>query len=209
MKRIFIITLLLALAEMVHARTFEIKVLNTPSININGKELKVGNSFEETAQINWSSDKQAMKVLSDDNKIFVISKNLLTKYKAKNFSDYITSVKSATVRNDGENLPVSVEDHRAIFEGDFVLMDYITFNVGWKIDEFSFFEGMTNNLGEGNITFIMNTIDGKILISREILNILPKGCDTVSLTVRYIEKEYNDTTLITDKMNIEIVPLKY
>lgn len=39
MKRIFIITLLLALAEMVHARTFEIKVLNTPSININGKEL--------------------------------------------------------------------------------------------------------------------------------------------------------------------------
>lgn len=207
MKRISaLILVFLTLTLLISsARTFEIKVLNTPYINIGGKELKVGNKFDEKAFINWSNERQAMKVLSEDNKVYVLSKGLLAKHKAKSFADYLTSVKSASARNDGENFPVTVADHQAIFEGDFALLDSISFNVGWRIDELSYFEARTNNLDK-NVSFIIPTIEGRLVLTKYFLKSLSLDYDKISFTIIYREKEYNDTTLVTESMNIEIVP---
>lgn len=188
------------------AETFQIKVLNTPTINIDGKELKVGDSFDSSATINWSSDRQAMKVLSDKNKVYVMSRNLLAKHKVKTFSDYLTTVKSTTVRNDGENFPVTVADHRAIFENDFVLLDTISLKVGWRINESSYFEAQTTNLGEKNFSFIIPAEGNMLTLSRENFSELPADCGDITLSIKYIEKEYNDVTDITDSMTVNIVP---
>lgn len=206
MKTILLVISLTFSLMIANARTFEIKVLNTPTINIGGKNLKVGNRFDENAVINWSSNNQAMKVLSDDNKIYVLSKGLLSKHNSKTFADYITSIKSATVRNDGENFPVTVADHRALLEGDFVLLDSINVKVGWRTNDSSYFEATTTNLGEKNISFIITSMDNVLTITRNVFSQLSSDCDYVILSINYIEKEYGETTPITDSMNIEIVP---
>lgn len=188
------------------AETYQIKVLNTPTINIDGKELKVGDSFDSSATINWSSDRQAMKVLSDKNKVYVMSGNLMAKHKVKTFSDYLSTVKSTTVRNDGENFPVTVADHRAIFENDFVMLDSISIKVGWRTNESSYFEAHTTNLGENNFSFIIPSQDNILTVTRENFNNLPVDCTHLTITIKYIEKEYDDTTLITDSMELDLMP---
>ncbi len=205
MKRILIMTLLLAVVQAVSATTFVIKVLNTPSITINGKELKVGDRFDENAVISWKSESQAMKVLSEDNNVYVFTPKIFSKYHVKNFKDYLTSVKTMAVRNDGENFPVSVEDHRAIFEGSFVLMDSLSFNVGWKVDDNSYFEATTNNL-DNNFSFVIPCIGNELIITKENLASLSDNVDSISLIIRYVETEYNESVLITESMNLELVP---
>lgn len=207
MKRILSVIFCALSMIIATARTFEIKVLNTPTINIGGKDLKVGNHFDEHAIINWSSDKQAIKVLSDDNKVYVISKGLFSKNDSKTFADYITSIKSATVRNDGENFPITVDDHRAILEGNFVLLDSIQVKVGWRTNESSYFEAFINNVGQNDFSFIIPSHENILTISRLDIPKLPSDCGSITLTVKYVEKEYDDTTEITDSMIIEVVPI--
>lgn len=208
MKNLLTLSFLVLSLMLANARTFEIKVLNTPTINIGGKNLKVGNRFDEKAPIVWSSDDQAMKVLSEDNKVYVLSKNLLSKHKANSFVDYITSVKSASVRNDGENFPITLADHRAIFENDFVLLDTICVKVGWKTNDSSYFEATTTNLGERNSSFVIPAHDNVLSISRDEFPMLTSDCSAITLSIKYIEKEYGETTPITDSMIIEITPLQ-
>ncbi|MDE5969013.1 MAG: hypothetical protein K2G64_07910, partial [Muribaculaceae bacterium] len=195
------------LIEMATARTFEIKVLNTPTIKIGGQDLSVGNHFDDKEEISWSSDNQAMKVLSDDNKVFVLSKMLFSKVKGKSLYDYLTTTKTASVRNDGENFPITLADHRVIFENEFVLLDSLTFNVGWRTNDTSYFEAKTTNLGENNFSFILPANDNELTISRELMPQSVSESGKLAFTISYIEKEYGETTLITDAMVIEIVPL--
>ena len=51
------------------AETYVIKKLNTPTICINGQEMKVGDSFSDGAVVQWRSGSQAMRVLSGSNEV--------------------------------------------------------------------------------------------------------------------------------------------
>lgn len=206
MKKIVSLLLMAVCLLTAGAETYQIKVLNTPTINIDGKELKVGDSFDSSATINWSSDRQAMKVLSDKNKVYVMSGNLMAKNKVRTFSDYLTTVKSTSVRNDGENFPVTVADHRAIFENDFVLLDSISIKVGWRTNESSYFEARTTNLGENDFSFIIPSDGDMLILSREHFSGLTSNGGDITLSIKYIEKEYNDITDITDSMTVNIMP---
>lgn len=207
MKNFLSLFLLAVSVLFANGRTFEIKVLNTPTINIGNKNLKVGDIFDENDTIFWASNKQAMKALSDDNKLYIFSNKLYQKLNVKSFSDYITSVESTSVRAAGGDLPISLDDHKASFEGDFVLLDSISVTVGWKSDENTFFVAKTTNLGENNFMFIIPCDKNTLTIDREICSQLPPDCDFVRLSIGYYEREYNEFTLITDSMNVEIVPI--
>lgn len=206
MQRILAITLLLVIVQAISGKTFEIKVLNTPSITIDGKELKVGNHFDENAKISWRSDSQAMKVLSDDNHIYVISPKIFAKYHVKTFIDYLTSVKSVTVRTGWTDFPTTTDDHRAIFEGCFVLLDSLSFNVGWTVDDNSYFEATTNDLGAEKLSFKIPYNGKELFITKELFDSLPDSISSISLTVKYIESEFGESTVITDSLDIELVP---
>lgn len=193
-------------ALLIFGKNLEIKMLNTPSITIGGKKLKVGDKFDENSNISWSSDKQAMKVLSEDNKLYVLTPKLFTKYNISNFSDYITSVKPTFVRYDGENFPISLEDHKRIFEQDYVLLDSLLVKVGWKVDEDSYFiikNKKDNKKGSLKIPYDA----GFLILKREFFSDSLDEDMELELSVEYIETQYNDSTLITDKMVLHILPV--
>ena len=50
-----------------HAETYTIKKINTPTIRINDKDMKVGDKFTDGSVVYWSSGSQAMRVLNSHN----------------------------------------------------------------------------------------------------------------------------------------------
>ena len=79
---------------------YQIKLLNTPTITINGEKSKVGDWFDDKSIITWDNDKQAMKVLSEDNHIYTLSAKTYKNTKANTFLDYIVAVKPMIVRGN-------------------------------------------------------------------------------------------------------------
>lgn len=57
----------LAMLQPLHAETYIIKKLNTPTIRINDKDLGVGDKFTDGSVIYWASGSQAMRVMSSHN----------------------------------------------------------------------------------------------------------------------------------------------
>lgn len=199
-----IVSLLVVFATLiVNAENYTIKMLNTNTININGKELTVGDSFNEFAKIKWSSDNQAMKVLSESNELIVVANKLFKKLGVKDFSDFISSNKAATVRSSNE-LPVTIEDYMDIFNGNFVLIDKIHIPISWKVDSLSFFTAEAKINGD-IISKKIPHVKNELVIMPEFVRSFTEN-DSVQFTIRYVEKGYNDSTLITSGMNIYIAP---
>ena len=100
---------------------YQIKLLNTPTITINGEKSKVGDWFDDKSIIIWDNDKQAMKVLSEDNHIYTLSAKTYKSAKANTFLDYIVAVKPMIARGDA-----SVKERLEELQyGGCVLMDSI------------------------------------------------------------------------------------
>mgnify|MGYP000781113887 CR=1 FL=1 len=54
---------LVAVAQpLLHAETYVIKKLTTPTVRINDQDMKVGDTFTDGAVVYWSSERQAMRV---------------------------------------------------------------------------------------------------------------------------------------------------
>lgn len=206
MKQFFILAGIILASEAAFCKTLEIKLLNTPTISIEGKNLKVGNKFDEKANISWMSNKQAMKVLSEDNKLYVLTPKLFSKYNITNFSDYITYIKSAYVRNGGDESPVTLDEHKNIFEQDFILLDSLKVNVGWKVDDKSYFLAIMKEDDPKN-GFRLPYENGQLIFTRDFFNISAGEECELTLTIKYIEEVYKDTTLVTDNMYLYVPPL--
>lgn len=199
---LFVLLLLLAVGAS-NAENYTIKMLNTTSINIDGKLLHIGDAFNESAKINWSSDKQAMKVLSETNKIYIITPKLFKQMGVRKFSDFIATTKAATVRAT-EDFPVSVDDHRNVLSGDFVLMDSLSIKIGWKVDEKSYFIAEKN---ENEKAIRIPHRNGYLIFTPSLFGRSINEDNPFKITIKYVEEEYNETTLITNDMRLIIVPI--
>lgn len=203
MRNLLFVLLLIIIVGATNAENFTIKMLNTETINIDGQNMHVGDVFNEKAKINWSSDKQAMKVLSETNVLYVLTPKLFKLKGNRDFSDFIAATKAATVRaTDG--FPVSVEDHRNIMSDNFVLLDSLYIKIGWKIDKKSYF--LAENIETGAITKIPLN-DGYLIFKPDMFGKLKSNDGEMKLLITYVEEEFNDTTLVTNEMNIIVVPL--
>lgn len=145
---------------------YQIKLLNTPSIIINGEKSKVGDWFDDNAIISWENDKQAMKVLSEDNHIYTLSAGTYKNTRAHTFLDYIISVKPMIARG---NSTVSKRLDELQY-GGCVLMDslYLDFSNTGVIDE----DVLTGEVvdSEGNpITFEFIKEGEYFVLNRETL----------------------------------------
>lgn len=87
------IILSLITLSQVYGMKYKILLLNTPSITIDNKEAKVGDWFDDESEITWVNEKQAMKVISEDNHRYTVSPSAYKRAKAKKFKDYILDVK--------------------------------------------------------------------------------------------------------------------
>lgn len=106
---------------------YQIKVLNTPTITIDNREAKVGDWFNDQSVIVWSRDNQAMRVISDENKVYTLSAKLYKETKAKKFSDFILNTKPLAVR--GTNDDSLIEQLKQRFDQDFILLDEIVIDL--------------------------------------------------------------------------------
>ena len=109
------------------AAKYQIKVLNTPTITIDNREAKVGDWFNDQSVIVWSRDNQAMRVVSDENKVYTLSAKLYKEAKAKKFSDFILYTKPLAVRGT-KDLDL-IEQLAERFDQDFIMLDEIVIDL--------------------------------------------------------------------------------
>lgn len=109
------------------AKKYQIKVLNTPSITIDKKEAKVGDWFDDQSVIVWSKDNQAMRVVSEDNKVYTLSAKLYKESKSKTFADFIVYTKPLAAR--GTNNLDLIEQLTERFDQDFIMLDEIAIDL--------------------------------------------------------------------------------
>lgn len=184
--------------------TFTIVALNTPTINIGGKNLKKNDKFDSRKKINWSSPKQAMKVMDSKNIPYMVSPAILSKANKKNFVEYIAYIRPMSVRATAPL--VTLDAHRENFEDTFLIIDEVSVPVGWKVNETSYFRAEWDEDGVTKYC-ILPCEEKAVKLKRELFVDSPSDEAEVTLTINYIEEDYGDITRITDKMNVVVVPL--
>ena len=203
-KRLLLIMLAAVFVHTAFGETFTIIALNTPTINIGGKNLKKNDKFDSRKKINWSSPKQAMKVMDSDNIPYMVSPAIFSRANKNNFVEYIAYIRPMSVRET--RLLVSLDAHRKNFENTFLMFDEISVPVGWKVNETSYFRAEWDEDGVTKYC-ILPCEEKAVKLKRELFVDSPSDEAEVTLTINYIEEDYGAITRITDKMNVVVVTL--
>lgn len=187
------------------AMNYQIKVLNTPTITINEKELKVGDWFDDQAIITWSKESQAMRVLSEDNRVYTLSAKLCKEIKAKQFSDFILYTKPLAARgNYSLTLKEALEEK---FDNNFIMLDEIVIDLSdieLPKDLTLYFIAKDKEGKKAN--FVISKSTAKL--ERGVLNILNLNDAKKQSYKVYVQVGQDEPILVTAYMDIEILPLK-
>lgn len=201
----FILILIAVLPNVVSAKRYQIKMLNTPNIVIGGKSYKVGDWFDDRSAIRWSSPKQAMKVVSDDNKLYTLSATSYRKSKPKTFKDFIFFVKPLATRGGRDDVFSYLEQ---AFDAEYVMMDQIAIDLtSCTLPPDSYFV-FTGEDERGQLIEFQVSHNGKeLFINRnEIEGGLNLSGQIITLRVELVPKNGNKK-LITKYLEIEVCPL--
>lgn len=186
------------------AKKYQIKVLNTPSITIDKKEAKIGDWFDDQSVIVWSKDNQAMRVVSEDNKVYTLSAKLYKEAKAKKFSDFILYTKPLAAR--GKKDLDLIEQLAERFEQDFIMLDEIVIDlsdIGLSEDiciEFNF-EPFKYSFKK-----IVSHSTPQITIQRSEILTLSENSSRLVISV-YFFNTHKNPLLISNSLEIEVLPL--
>ena len=187
------------------AAKYQIKVLNTPTITIDNREAKVGDWFNDQSIIVWSRDNQAMRVVSDENKVYTLSAKLYKEAKAKKFSDFILYTKPLAARGT-KDLDL-IEQLAERFDQDFIMLDEIVIDLS-DIElpnnaSFRLYSSENSNSKYLEITPIAKIFS----LSRKSFKRL---CDTDNGNLQFIVMfgyPSNDFEIINDSCEISLIPL--
>jgi hypothetical protein len=76
MRRAVSIILLVFCCACIYAQQVKIIKCNTPTVNVGGKNLSVGNSFDKNSTIKWSSKTQVVMVRNSDGRVIRLAASL-------------------------------------------------------------------------------------------------------------------------------------
>lgn len=76
MRRAVSIILLVFCCACICAQQVKIIKCNTPTVNVGGKDLSVGNSFDKNSTIKWSSKTQVVMVRNSDGRVIRLAASL-------------------------------------------------------------------------------------------------------------------------------------
>lgn len=182
------------------AMRYQIKYLNTPTINVNQKQLKTGDWLDDDAVINWEKDTQAMRVLSEDNKVYTLSAKRYKESKSKKFSDFILSIKPMASRG----MHTLKKDLRAIFENEFEILDELHIDLS-EVEGLP--EGITflfSSNDDSNQNLSLTPENDILVITREDIECFSSSIQPFSLSVKFLLPGSEEEILITDWF--EIIP---
>ncbi len=188
------------------AKKYQIKVLNTPTITIDKKEAKVGDWFDDESVIVWSKDNQAMRVVSEDNKVYTLSAKLYKEAKAKKFIDFIIYTKPLAARGT-KDLDL-IEQLAERFDQDFIMLDEIVIDLsGSDINnEDSFVFEPLDVIWENQPIIKITPYKKCLRIRRDIIS----NGDSNHQTIITMRVTYNpvlgDSMVISNNFEIEVLP---
>lgn len=146
MKQILYIftAFLFCLTASAQTDTYRILYLNTPTINIGGKNRIKGDEFPMSAKIKWASDKQAMRVVSTLTKRqLTLSSKIASGHKT--LSSYLKGEKALATR---PGYPASIPELRSEIPATIYLLDRYEESTSIPIDENHFFFATYTKDGE-------------------------------------------------------------
>lgn len=186
------------------AMKYQIKVLNTPTVTIDNKAAKVGDWFDDQSVIVWSRDNQAMRVISEDNKVYTLSAKLYKESKSKKFSDFIIYTKPLAAR--GTNDHDLIEQLAERFDNSFVMLDEIVIDLsGIELIEDTYIEIYFEPRNQ-SLKKIISPSNPQISISRSEIQYWNEYSPSLLLNV-FLPNRFADKTLITKSFEIEVLSL--
>ena len=190
------------------AMKYQIKVLNTPTITIDNKVAKVGDWFDDQSVIVWSRDNQAMRVVSEDNKVYTLSAKLYKESKSKKFSDFIIYTKPLAARGTNDDSLIAKLQER--FDQDFVMLDEIVIDLSdIELPENCYFQFIAvKNDNNDDVHYAVRPMDKEIKISKIALGVdrdTDKGVRTFKVSF-FTSPQLCNT--INDSLLIEFYPLE-
>lgn len=105
----------------------KIKRINTPNVNINGKLLKVGDSFNKQDIINWANDKQALIAQDGAGKMYRLSASVVKGQKGFSFEKLLgKSYMHLSSRDLGDEVEVG---------GEYIIEDSVEIPTTTSVDD--------------------------------------------------------------------------
>lgn len=195
MNKFLILAVLLSLTVGAAAETFRIKVLNTPSINIDGRECHVNDTFGPKAVIKWTNPRQAMRVLAvEANRTYDICGGRYNDIHASSFNDYLVSVKSLGARD----IPGTTAAEAANFAGAHVMLgDTITFNSAWTIGNGAYY-ALLHPASGTRIVLGADSSGRAILTPDDLTPLISDKTLSLHFIAVYIDPEDGDIALTTE-----------
>lgn len=184
------------------ATKYQIKYLNTPTININQRELKTGDWFNDDAVINWEKDSQAMRVLGEDNKVYTLSAKRYKESRSKKFSDFIALTKPMASRG----LQTLRNDLMQVFENEYEILDELQLDLT-DIEELP--DGITILLSARNSeeTVSLKPENGIVTLYRETIPTPSASEETIPFTVQFRLPDSDESHLITTWFELTLLPI--
>ena len=191
------------LACMVAHADYRILFLNTPSIVIGGKVLKVDDTFAGDAIIKWTSPKQAMRVLNTatgEQRVFVADD--FSKANANSLQAYLSRTKRLSTDSAGAPAIASLA---AYLNNRFYPLDRLDIATGVPTDARHYFF-ITYNFNGEEITKAVPNVDGTFTLTLSTFYFTGrKASDEVVVKVYYYDKDADRVTPVCE--NMRIVPL--
>ena len=95
--------ILFVLAQVTFGKTYRVLFFNNPEIKIKGEKVKTGNLFGEGDNIEWVTEKDALRVLENDSKkVVVVTSKLFSREKLSNMADFYSKNYLATREYDSD-----------------------------------------------------------------------------------------------------------
>ena len=126
--RKLLILLAICISTNAAAQDFEILFVNTGTVKIGRKELSAGDVFNQSDNIQWSDEKQAIKALSlSDNKQYIFVSEDFKEHKLKSAKDYLVKTNRLSTRGSGSLSSVGRKLSDTIYAMDTTMIpiDYI------------------------------------------------------------------------------------
>lgn len=206
MKRILSLLALLSVLISTEATTYKVLRLNHPQIFINGKLAKAGDTFDDSAVIRWTKDKQAMQVIDMDSKKRYLMVARPSEKKELTALEILTRTNHLSTHAPGDEVEPFDKLEMSIAQA-YDLFDQITIPTDIIVNDTHYFRA-TYVYGDTRITKRLKYENGCIVIDKSLFHVDNKQLEPrdITIDIDYVIRTPANAVFIKDNIQITAVP---
>lgn len=205
----FITTLLLCVCIGVQADTYKVLYINHQRLWINGKEAKVGDTFDDNAIVRWTAERQAMRVYNlTCKKQMLMVANTLTP-KGSTVKDILTARKHLSTYSRLESArPNLYQLMQGMFENHYDMMGAVEIPCPDTLDISNGYFRATYQYGDTRITQKLHREKGVVIIDNSLFIVGEKQLEPhdVIIDIDYVDESNGSTIFVKAGVRLYIVP---